>query len=327
MLVITLGDPYSINIEMIGRELAARFAEKSLLPGTVTVVGSRWHWDEQRRRLGIDEPAGGDRRIAFIDVSHADEHQPAESLSSKQRGGIAFRALQRVDGLAGDLKVLTCPIDKKAASEAGFTFGGQTEFFEDLWDGKAVMILAGPRLRVGLATNHMALRDVSDAITVDLVRTKALLLARALKTHFGIEHPRIAVAGVNPHCGDGGLFGREDEVVLVPAVREIGADLLKEFGLRATVKGPLPADTVFNLALNGAFDGILAMYHDQGLGPLKTVHFDDAINLSGGLRHVRVSPDHGPARDHYLRGTGSGRSFAACFDLLLGTLGRSVSGT
>ena len=320
MLVITLGDPYSINIEMIGRELSARFAGKSLLPGTVTIVGSRWHWDEQRRRLGAVghgfDALIGDYRITFLDVSRPADQQPAESLTSVQRGGIAFRALEKVSGILGDLKVLTCPIDKKAASEAGFTFGGQTEFFEELWDGKAIMILAGPRLRVGLATNHLALRDVSKNITQDLVVSKALLLARSLKAHFGIEHPRIAVAGINPHCGDGGLFGREDDTILVPAVRDIAAELLKEFGPGASVKGPLPADTVFYQAFNGAYDGVLAMYHDQGLGPLKTVHFDEAINLSGGLKHVRVSPDHGPARDHYLRGTGSSRSFAACFDLL-----------
>jgi 4-hydroxythreonine-4-phosphate dehydrogenase len=209
------------------------------------------------------------------------------------------------------LAVVTGPIDKYAARAADFAYPGQTEFFADLWQSQAIMILAGPKLRVGLVTNHLALRDVAGAISSDLICSKAILLTQSLRSTFGITCPRVAVTGLNPHAGDGGLFGDEEHRLIAPALKR--AQLL--LGSEATLTGPLPADTAFYRGYRGDFDAVLAMYHDQGLGPLKTVHFDDAVNISGGLRHFRASPDHGPAADLFLRRTASPASLAAAIKL------------
>jgi 4-hydroxythreonine-4-phosphate dehydrogenase len=325
MLVITLGEPHSVNIEAV----AALLASAPPRPWPLAVVGSHWHWRDQCERLGV-APAvtpvadfeaalgknGPPPLPLFIDVGGAT--RPAETLSAAERGEIATSALYalRRPSLASfaRLAVVTGPIDKQACRAAGFEFPGQTEFFESLWQGRAVMTLAGPRLRVGLATNHLALRQVPERLTTALVGDKIVLLSATLKESFGIMKPRLAVCGLNPHSGDGGLFGDEEARVIVPAIDSAKAALAKS-GIDAAVSGPWPADTAFYRAYNGAFDGVLAMYHDQGLGPLKTVHFDDAVNLSGGLRHLRVSPDHGPAADLFLTRQASASCWQACFKL------------
>ena len=146
------------------------------------------------------------------------------------------------------------------------------------------MILAGPKLRVGLATNHLALKDVPKALNQDLVRRKIELLKSSLAKILGLEFAKIGVCALNPHASDNGLFGDEEE-------KNIRACHISSF--ENDVTGPFPADTLFHFAYTGQYDGVLAMYHDQGLGPLKTVHFYDAVNITGGLKHLRVSPDHG----------------------------------
>ena len=214
------------------------------------------------------------------------------------------------------LAVVTGPIDKYAAKCAGYSFPGQTEFFADLWQTPAIMILAGPQLRVGLATNHLALRDVPGSLTQRLIVDKLLLLSQSMREIYGIATPRIAVCGLNPHASDQGLFGDEEARVIVPAITEARLHL----GKSATLVGPVPADTAFYFGYKGEFDCVLAMYHDQGLGPLKTVHFDNAVNISGGLRHFRVSPDHGPASDLYLRGRASPASLVQAINLAVSYL-------
>lgn len=296
MLLVTLGDPFSVNVELAARVLAPE--------ARATLVGSAWHWHEQLRRLGISAPAA----VAFEDVGDPSLARPAETLTERERGLLSVRALERAIALSATVPraaVLTAPIDKHACHAAGFAHPGQTEFFAEAWQGRAIMILAGPRLRVGLVTNHLALRDVAPQLTTELVAMKLELFARTLRDAFGIPRPRIAICGLNPHAGDRGLFGDEERRVIAPAIEGLRARLAAE------LTGPVPADTAFFRGYTGVFDGVLAMYHDQGLGPLKTVHFDDAINLSGGLKHLRVSPDHGPAQDLYLAGKASPKSFAA----------------
>jgi len=199
-------------------------------------------------------------------------------------------ATGRIDSL------VTGPICKEAFSEVGFDWPGQTEFVADaLGCTDFAMMLAGPRLKVALVTTHLALRDVPSAITKDVVLSRICLCHRFL-TVAGTGS-RIAVAALNPHCSDRGRFGDEEERIITPAVsaaRAMGID----------VTGPLPADTVFPMAYAGRFDLVLAMYHDQGLGPLKLVHFSDAINVTIGLPRPRCAPDHGPAWDL----AGSGRA-------------------
>jgi 4-hydroxythreonine-4-phosphate dehydrogenase len=155
----------------------------------------------------------------------------------------------------------------------------------------------------------LPLKEVVPRLSTELIETKICLFAKSLKEDFNIKSPRIAVCGVNPHAGDNGLFGDEDRRLILPVVKKLQA----KWQGQVTLQGPMPADTVFHFAFQGQYDGVLAMYHDQGLGPLKIVHFDTAVNLSGGLPHLRVSPDHGPAADLYLSQKASPKSWQSCY--------------
>ena len=312
MIAITLGDPFSINIATVRPMLdaACKFP--------VVLIGSLWHWHDQLYRSGQTAPelAGCDQLnqvptragLYFIDIGG--KQVPAELLDPRERGEIAVKALQLLSGFPANraVAVLTCPIDKYACALAGLQFPGQTEYFENLWKGSGIMFLCGSRLRVGLITNHLPLSAVEANISKELIAEKVARAAETLTQVLGIKNPRIAVCGLNPHCGDHGLFGDFDQRVVEPAITA----LKSHYG----VSGPYPADTIFWKALNGQFDCVLAMYHDQGLGPLKTVHFDDAINITGGLQHLRVSPDHGPAQDLFLTAKASSASFKLCWQLV-----------
>jgi 4-hydroxythreonine-4-phosphate dehydrogenase len=330
MLALTLGDPHGVGIELIAGLLAddRRRAVARQVP--VVLVGSAWHWRDQTERLArLGHPVPGAFQtigalaaarapgLYFLDIGQAADAQPAEKLTEIQRGGLAVRALAVLRTLprTGQVAVVTGPIDKHAAASAGFRHPGQTEYFEELWNAPAVMTLAGPRLRVGLVTNHLALRDVPRHIDQTTVVKKGELFHATLVRAFGIARPRIAVCGLNPHAGDQGLFGDEEGRVLAGAIAELSGKHPGAF------TGPLPADTAFHAGYHGTYDGVLAMYHDQGLGPLKTVHFDDAVNLSGGLPHFRAAPDHGPARDLFMKRQASPASFALAFDLACRYLG------
>ena len=227
-------------------------------------------------------------------------------MTSRERGHLAFSALQSLRGFSwdGPLSVLTCPIDKKEASEAGFSYPGQTEYFADIWQGEALMVLKGPRLCVGLVTTHLPLSQVPMALSTDLISDKIAAFYSFLQLEK--KSPKLAIAGLNPHASDNGLFGWEEAELLSPAI-----NYHKKQGRQ--VEGPESADTVFFKAYHGRYDGVLCMYHDQGLAPLKTVHFYDAVNISFGLKHLRVSPDHGPARDLYGKNQGSLESFAEAY--------------
>ncbi len=307
MLIITLGDPLSVSVECLVREKDL-WAEDPTR--TVVLIGSRKQWLQQTsvpitfKEIQNWSALQGPGLYFYNSSPDAPERDPRK-LSEEERGRIAFAALSALRSLPTDQKslaVMTSPIDKYCCAKAGFRFPGQTEYFEDLWGAQGIMILAGTRLRVALATNHLALRDVPNAIRKELIVQKARLLHASLQRIFGLSQPRLAVAGLNPHCGDGGLFGDEDTRIIAPAVEEA-----RRLGL--DIVGPLPADTIFFRAYSGAFDGVLAMYHDQGLGPLKSLHFYDAINVTGGLSHLRLSPDHGPASELYGRNEARSDSF------------------
>lgn len=354
MLVITLGDPLSINIRIINFLLNQR-----LIGTTTTVlVGSKKQWDYQVENL--PSPAGlltKNAPSAFLDFTEVDSLESfrkslssshlknafyfwnldslvesetsselvgsnPQSLSQKLRGRISYVSLKTVEKLtayceerAQKLAVLTSPIDKHAISLAGFGFPGQTEYFESIWQSEAIMVLGGPRLRVGLVTNHLALSEVSAALSENVIEKKCQLFADTLVKVFGARNPKIAICGLNPHCSDQGLFGNEEAAIILPALAK-----LQQKGYSVKL---CPADTAFYFAYQGQFDGVLAMYHDQGLGPLKTVHFDTAVNVSGGLKHLRVSPDHGPAADKITSQNISTASFEAALEHCMNYLGNS----
>ena len=203
--------------------------------------------------------------------------------------------------------VVTGPINKKGLADVGYAFPGQTEFFAHRWGGEPVMAFAGGRLTVGLVTWHIPLRTVAATLTGADVRRTVLALLE-LRKKLGDARPRIAVCGLNPHAGEGGLLGAEDDAIIKPAVERLRAE-------GHDVTGPLPGDTVFHRHLQGEFDAVAAIYHDQGLAPLKTVDFSTAANLSLGLRHIRTSPDHGTAYGLAGQGLADRGSFDAAIRL------------
>lgn len=315
IILCTLGDPLSINAEGLLRT-TRQAAEKS----AVVFIGSQWQLHHQAQVTGCQIPPiqsltsfnePGDSGYYLLDPLPSVGCKPPLELTAQERGQLTCAALNAVPKSSHrPMAVVTAPIDKSAAVQAGFNYPGQTEFFEDLWQGDAVMLLAGPRLKVALATNHLALSEVPSAIGQALLLRKLKILESGLRSLYDIAYPRIAVCGLNPHAGDKGLFGKEDEAVITPAVFEA-----QRRTSTAKITGPIPADTAFYKAYQGQYDAVLAMYHDQGLGPLKTVHFDDAVNVSMGLKYLRVSPDHGPAADLYGSGNASFKSFQGAVDL------------
>jgi 4-hydroxythreonine-4-phosphate dehydrogenase len=192
--------------------------------------------------------------------------------------------------------MVTAPINKQALQRTGADFPGHTEFLAaGCGVDEVVMMLAGERLRVCLVTTHCALRDVPRRLTVDRVLTTIRIAAHSLRQQFGLAQPRLAVLALNPHAGEGGLFGDEERQCILPAI-----EAARDQGIDAS--GPHSADTLFWFAAQGRYDAVICMYHDQGLIPLKLLHFDDGVNVTLGLPIVRTSVDHGTAYD--LAGTG-----------------------
>jgi 4-hydroxythreonine-4-phosphate dehydrogenase len=192
-------------------------------------------------------------------------------------------------GAAGAL--VTGPVSKAQLYQIGFTHPGQTEFVAErcgVSRDNAVMMLAGPTLRVVPITTHVPLAQVSSLLTIEMIVAKAQATARGLKKNFGISNPRLAFAGFNPHAGESGAIGREEIDVIAPAIA-----ILREEGIDAT--GPFAADTMFHPRARATYDAAMCCYHDQALVPLKTLHFDEGVNITLGLPIVRTSPDHGTA--------------------------------
>lgn len=208
-------------------------------------------------------------------------------------GKYAFSSLKESvkalkDGMIDTL--VTAPINKENIQSEEFKFAGHTEYLESELEGKSLMILMSGKLRVGLITGHIPISEISEAITSELIKLKVEILYKTLIQDFGISRPKIAVLGLNPHCGDNGVIGKEDEEIIRPTLNEIqkGGKL---------VYGPFAADGFFGSKAYEKFDGILAMYHDQGLAPFKTLSFGKGVNFTAGLNKIRTSPDHGTGFD------------------------------
>ncbi|HVJ55768.1 MAG TPA: 4-hydroxythreonine-4-phosphate dehydrogenase PdxA [Aliidongia sp.] len=218
----------------------------------------------------------------------------------------AVRLVQ--DGEAAAL--VTNPIQKHVLAEAGFKHPGHTEFLAELAGPGTVpiMMLACPGLRVVPVTVHVALKDAVRMLDADRILTAARITATALRRDFAIDRPRLAVAGLNPHAGEGGLFGREEIEIIAPAL-----DQLRREGIQ--VQGPLPPDTMFHLGARATYDAAICMYHDQALIPLKTIDFERGVNITLGLPFVRTSPDHGTALDIAGTGRASAESLIAALSM------------
>jgi 4-hydroxythreonine-4-phosphate dehydrogenase len=287
-LAFTCGDPAGVGPEVIAAWLRAHPAEAA----TVTVIGPR-PW-----LSSLDTPA------AKVAVG-LEEFVATPGKPTGEGALVAWAAMERA--AAGCRQgewagVVTGPVSKAQLAHIGYAFPGQTEFFAARWGGEPVMAFCGGRLRVALATWHVPLMQVAALLTPALLG-RTVQAASDLARADGITQPRIAVCGLNPHAGEEGLLGPEECDTLDPIL----AGLRGRFpGLSAC----LPGDTVFGRALRGEFDVVVALYHDQGLAPLKTIDFDESVNVTLGLPFVRTSPDHGTAYDIAGQGRASPRSFA-----------------
>jgi 4-hydroxythreonine-4-phosphate dehydrogenase len=207
---------------------------------------------------------------------------------------------------AGYIDVLvTAPINKRAMSSEGFGYTGHTEYLEQEFGvDEVAMIMVCDRLKVGVLTGHISLKDVPSQITEEKILKKLRLMKSSLQRDFGIDSPKIAVLGLNPHCGDGGLLGDEEQQIILPAIKAANDEGIMAFG-------PYSSDGFFSLDNHCKFDAVLAMYHDQGLTPFKALAFEDGVNYTAGLPVVRTSPDHGTAYDMAGRDMADPRSMKA----------------
>lgn len=273
-LAVTLGDPRGIGPEIVRAALATpevMGAARCIVVGpTGTGVAVEESVGEWHGRSGPSTPelAATAGKLAALAIERAVE-------------------LVRTGAVQG---IVTAPIDKSALAEAGYADPGHTEMLERLTGHPTAMMLASETLRVVLATTHLALRDVPQAVTQAALVRAAKLTRDGLRDWFGIAEPRLALCALNPHGGDGGRFGDEDQRVLAPAAREGG------------MAGPFPADTVFVRAMRGEFDAVIAPYHDVGMTAIKVASFGEGVNVTLGLPFPRTSPDHGTALDIAGRG-------------------------
>jgi 4-hydroxythreonine-4-phosphate dehydrogenase len=291
---ISLGDPAGIGPEIVVRAVTER-------PDlAVRIYGDAQTLNAAARSLGGPSPVDF---LRVVDVDRADQILPGRPNLASARAQFAYLEAATQDALRGDIAALcTAPISKDWIARAGFAFPGHTEYLADrAGTDDFAMMLAGPRLRVVLATRHIALRDIPLHLTVTEIVRAAVLAARALVSDFGVGRARVAVAGLNPHAGEAGRFGDEESRLVVPAIRAAQARIEEE-QIPAEISGPYPPDAVFRQAALGAFDAVVALYHDQGLIPVKLLHFDEAVNVTLGLPFVRTSPDHGTA--YAIAGTG-----------------------
>ena len=298
-IAVTCGDPAGLGPELILKCLKDLDAEEAKL----SLIGPGY-WLEQAT-------AACDFEVEAIPVGLPSAHCEAGKPTAES-SKIALEAMERAArGCAlGEFDgVATGPISKARCSEVGFGHPGQTEFFASHWDGEPTMGFVGEKLRVVLATWHIPLQTVAYQLT-EAHLTMAIDRAHDLATRLGHKNPRIGVCGLNPHAGEDGLLGNEERAIFNPLIAE----------LRESIPGLSdcqPGDTIFHRALQGAFDVVVALYHDQGLAPLKTVDFERAVNVTLGLRHTRTSPDHGTGYDIAGQGVASHLSFLRAIRLAI----------
>ena len=295
---ISWGDPHGVGSECILKAFAAPHMLEHMVP---TVYGDAAELRRQAAFFGIKELniLGGEELeqsnltgLRCVDVVAI--NKPNWGVADRQAGAVARASLERAveDLAAGTIDVLvTSPINKDTIQGGGFHFPGHTEYLAEAAGATDVlMFLVSGNLRVGIVTGHVPIKDVAAAVTADAIRSKYALMRASLEQDFGIDQPRIAVLGLNPHAGDNGLIGEEEKTVIGPVIREF-----QELGHR--VEGPFGADGFFGNGTYKGFDGVLAMYHDQGLAPFKSLAFGSGVNFTAGLPWVRSSPDHGTAFD------------------------------
>jgi 4-hydroxythreonine-4-phosphate dehydrogenase len=304
-LGITMGCPAGIGPEIIIKAFAAN--PEYLLSPPAVVIGDMNILKRASKALDIDIPIKSwmpgnpfsSSAIYVITRTGLNVEDVPRGKPNSATGKASFEYITEGIKLCQEKRLsglVTAPISKLGLKLAGIDYPGHTEILADRTNTERyAMMLAGDRLRVTLVTIHCPLREVADSISTEKIFQIISLTDFSLKNEFGLKEPKIAVAGLNPHAGEFGMFGNEEEQVITPAI-----EMAREKGIMA--KGPYPPDTVFYQAINGKFDAVVCQYHDQGLIPFKLIHFRDGVNLTLGLPIIRTSVDHGTAYD--LAGTG-----------------------
>jgi 4-hydroxythreonine-4-phosphate dehydrogenase len=293
---ITLGDLNGIGPEVVIKALADN---RLLAMITPVIYGSAKVISFYKKQLNIEEfnytqvRTKGQYAPKSINVVNCweDNLEISPGKASKESGKAAFIALKQAceelkEGLIDAL--VTAPIDKHSIHSDDFPFKGHTEYLTQFFGGESLMFMVSDTLRVGLVTEHIPVREIANAVTKERIEAKLKVMDHSLRNDFGINKPRIAVLGLNPHAGDGGLIGQEDDQLIKPVI----ADQKNKGKL---VYGPFASDGFFATGSHMKYDAVLAMYHDQGLLPFKTLAFEEGVNFTAGLPIVRTSPDHGTA--------------------------------
>ncbi|MDG2194356.1 MAG: 4-hydroxythreonine-4-phosphate dehydrogenase PdxA [Polaribacter sp.] len=290
---ISIGDLNGIGIEVILKT----FEDKRMLDFCTPVLfGATKTISFHKKQLNLETSVHGIQSInqlahGKINMLNIWKEEVVISLGTptKLSGEYALKSLESAVSHLKENKIdvlLTAPINKENIQSDTFNFPGHTEYLENQLDGESLMILISNELRVGLVTGHIPISEISKTITPELIEKKVAILHKTLVQDFGINKPKIAILGLNPHCGDHGVIGKEDDEIIRPTIEKI-----KESG--KVVFGPYAADGFFGSSTYTQFDGILAMYHDQGLAPFKALSFGNGVNYTAGLTKIRTSPDHG----------------------------------
>ena len=311
---ITQGDGNGISYEVIIKALAD---ERMLDLCTPVIYGSSKIFGFYKKQIHNIEQINTN-----VITSAKDVHQKRVNIvnclpenvfvepgqSTPESAKAALTALERAveDIKEGHIDVLvTAPFNKRAMDKEGFGYTGHTEYLEKKFEvDEVAMIMVCDRLKVCVATGHIPLKEVPNQLTTEKILKKLRLMKASLQRDFGIDSPKIAVLGLNPHCGDGGLMGTEEQEVILPAIKAAAAEDIMAFG-------PYSPDGFFGLANYAKFDAVLAMYHDQGLTPFKALAFEDGVNYTAGLPIIRTSPDHGTAYEMAGRDMADPRSMKA----------------
>lgn len=314
VIAITMGDPAGIGPEVALKAFSSKRVKRAARP---VILGDLALLTRLSEKLGLKfPPASNVINLSTLDLKKLGPGRPTIESSKAMVSYIEEAVYMAVNGYADAM--VTGPINKESAKLAGFKFPGHTEFIAHLTGAKDFsMMLGGDIIKVVLVTIHEPIKKVPGLITLKNVLETIKITDSSFKKFFGLKKPRIAVCGLNPHAGEGGLFGNEEIKIIAPAVNEA-----RSIGINAI--GPLPPDTVFFRMKEGEFDCAVCMYHDQGLIPLKLMHFENAVNVTLGLPIIRTSVDHGTAYGMAWKGRASAESMIAAIEMAAKMAGKRL---